>query len=47
MAIENVRTGLIWQLFMQHEVARRAVKRLDFKPRAEVLDESEVRRRAG
>jgi hypothetical protein len=47
LAIENARTGLIWQLFMQHEVAQRAVKRLGLKPRAEVLDESEVRRRAG
>jgi hypothetical protein len=47
LAIENARTGLIWQLFMQHEVAQRAVKRLELKPRAESQDESEVRRRAG
>lgn len=28
LAIENVRTGLIWKLFMQHESVRRAVTRL-------------------
>ena len=28
LAIENARTGLIWKLFMQHELARRAVERL-------------------
>jgi hypothetical protein len=28
LAIENVRTGLIWQLFMKHEVAQRATARL-------------------
>ena len=28
LAIENVRSGLIWQLFMKHEVAQRAVQRL-------------------
>jgi hypothetical protein len=28
LAIENVRTGLIWQLFMKHEVAQRAAGRL-------------------
>lgn len=32
LAIENVRTGLIWKLFMQHDVARRAVTRLGLKP---------------
>lgn len=33
LAIENVRSGLIWRLFMQHDVARRAVERLHLKPR--------------
>jgi hypothetical protein len=33
LAIENVRTGLIWRLFMQHDVAKRAVERLQLKPR--------------
>lgn len=33
LAIENVRTGLIWRLFMQHEVARRAVERLELESR--------------
>jgi hypothetical protein len=28
LAIENVRTGLIWKLFMEHQVARTAVERL-------------------
>jgi len=28
LAIENVRTGLVWQLFMKHKVAQRAAKRL-------------------
>jgi hypothetical protein len=28
LAIENVRSGLIWKLFMKHEVAQRAVQRL-------------------
>jgi hypothetical protein len=32
LAIENARTGLIWKLFMRHEVARRAVERLKLKP---------------
>lgn len=31
LAIENARTGLIWKLFMQHDVARRAVERLRWK----------------
>ena len=33
LAIENVRTGLIWRLFMQHEAAQRAVKRLRLQSR--------------
>jgi hypothetical protein len=33
LAIENVRTGLIWRLFMEHDVARRAVERLRLKAR--------------
>jgi hypothetical protein len=33
LAIENVRTGLIWRLFMKHEVAKRAVERLRQRPR--------------
>ncbi len=32
LAIENARTGLIWKLFMQHEVAQQAVKRLRLRP---------------
>lgn len=28
LAIENARTGLVWKLFMAHEVAQRAVERL-------------------
>jgi hypothetical protein len=28
LAIENVRTGLVWQLFMKHKVAQRATQRL-------------------
>ncbi len=31
LAIENVRSGLIWKLFMQHPVARCAVERLRLK----------------
>ncbi len=30
VAIENARTGLVWRLFMQHPVARRAVDKLKF-----------------
>ncbi len=33
LAIENVRTGLVWRLFMQHPVAKRAVERLQLAPR--------------
>jgi hypothetical protein len=33
LAIENVRTGLIWRLFMQHDVAQAAVARLRLEPR--------------
>jgi hypothetical protein len=33
LAIENVRTGLIWKLFMEHAVARRAAERLRLEPR--------------
>jgi len=32
LAIENARTGLIWKLFMAHDVARRAVTRLKLEP---------------
>jgi hypothetical protein len=32
LAIENARSGLIWRLFMQHEVAKRAVERLKLSP---------------
>jgi len=28
LAIENARSGLVWKLFMQHDVAKRAVERL-------------------
>jgi hypothetical protein len=33
LAIENVRTGLIWRLFMRHHVAQQAVERLHLPPR--------------
>jgi hypothetical protein len=33
LAIENVRTGLVWRLFMQHDVAEQAVERLRLRPR--------------
>jgi hypothetical protein len=33
LAIENVRTGLVWRLFMRHQVAQRAVERLQLQPR--------------
>jgi hypothetical protein len=33
LAIENARTGLIWQLFMRHPVAKRAVEKLDLQAR--------------
>jgi hypothetical protein len=33
LAIENVRTGLIWKLFMQNDVAKRAAQRLGLTPR--------------
>ena len=32
LAIENVRTGLVWRLFMQHAAATRAVERLRLEP---------------
>lgn len=33
LAIENARTGLVWKLFMQHDVAKRAVEKLRLQPR--------------
>ncbi len=33
LAIENVRTGLIWRLFMKHEVAQRAMDQLRLRSR--------------
>jgi hypothetical protein len=33
LAIENARTGLVWRLFMEHDVAKRAVERLKLEPR--------------
>lgn len=33
LAIENARTGLVWRLFMEHDVSKRAVERLGLKPR--------------
>jgi hypothetical protein len=33
LAIENVRTGLIWKLFMKHDVAKRATDSLRLRPR--------------
>jgi hypothetical protein len=33
LAIENARTGLIWKLFMKHDVAKRAVECLRLRPR--------------
>lgn len=47
LAIENARTGLIWDLFMQHEVARRAVHRLKLEPREEAQEITRKRRKAG
>ncbi|HEX6961946.1 MAG TPA: glucoamylase family protein [Lacipirellula sp.] len=38
VAIENVRTGLVWRLFMQHEVARRAVDALELQPQKGTKD---------
>ncbi len=35
LAIENVRTGLIWKLFMKDENAKRATERLHLLPRAQ------------
>lgn len=35
LAIENARTGLVWKLFMQHHVARRAVEKLKWVERAD------------
>jgi hypothetical protein len=32
LAIENARTGLIWDLFMKHSSARLAVERLRLRP---------------
>ena len=32
LAIENARTGLVWDLFMKHPVAKRAVERLKLEP---------------
>lgn len=32
LAIENARTGLIWNLFKKHDVAKRAARRLRFSP---------------
>ena len=31
VAIENARTGLVWDLFMKHPLAERAVERLQFQ----------------
>lgn len=36
LAIENARTGLVWELFMRHPVAQRATERLKFKRREQV-----------
>lgn len=47
LAIENARTGLVWDLFMQHEVAQRAAHRLKLEPREEAADAKKTRRRAG
>jgi len=33
LAIENVRSGLIWRLFMEHDIAKRAVNRLQLRRR--------------
>lgn len=44
LAIENVRTGLIWKLFMQHEAAKRAVERLKLQPRDEAVEPGKLRR---
>jgi hypothetical protein len=44
LAIENVRTGLIWRLFMQHDAAKRAVERLHLRPREEATEPGKLRR---
>ena len=44
LAIENVRTGLIWRLFMQHYAAKRAVERLQLQPREELAEPGKLRR---
>jgi hypothetical protein len=33
LAIENVRSGLVWRLFMRHDVSQRAMARLKMQPR--------------
>lgn len=42
LAIENVRSGLIWRLFMEHDVAKRAVAQLRLKPRSNPSKSSRV-----
>jgi hypothetical protein len=32
LAIENARSGLIWKLFMSHQMAKQGVDRLGWKP---------------
>lgn len=38
LAIENARTGLIWELFSRHEVAKKAHKRLNLRKRNRDLE---------
>lgn len=42
LAIENARTGLIWKLFMQHPLARRAVERLQLQAIGDALGTSAI-----
>jgi hypothetical protein len=44
LSIENARTGLIWRLFMQHEAAKRAIERLQLRPREEAGEPGKLRR---
>ena len=46
LAIENVRTGLVWRLFMEHEVSKRAVERLKLQARAKQDKPVEVKAEA-
>ncbi len=42
LGIENARTGLIWKLFMQHPVAQKAVRQLQFTARIDAAKTTNV-----